>query len=90
MLVSVGHGPEGGAAIWNSPAFGLIGIGFYLALSIAGAAIVGNLLDRKLGTDPVLTLAFLAGGLLIGFAGAWRQLRRLTERSAAAGGGRGR
>ena len=53
-------------------------------------AIVGNLLDRKLGTDPVLTLAFLAAGLLLGFAGAWRQLRWLTERSAAAGGGKGR
>ena len=69
--------------MWSSPAFGLIGIGFFLATSIAGMTIVGNVLDRQFGTDPALTLVFLVLGLLAGFLGAYRQLRWLIERSAA-------
>ena len=49
MLGSPGLDPEGGAAIWSSPAFGLIGIGFYLATSIVGLTIIGNVLDRRFG-----------------------------------------
>ena len=68
--------------VWRSPAAGLIGIGFYLASSIAGLAIIGNLLDRRFETDPALTLVFLTLGLLVGFFGAYRQLRWLIARSA--------
>ncbi|MXW35921.1 MAG: AtpZ/AtpI family protein [Chloroflexi bacterium] len=60
--------------LWRSPAVGLIGIGFYLATSIVGLTVIGNLLDRRFDTDPVLTLAFLVLGLLVGFTGAYRQL----------------
>ena len=66
-------------AVWRSSAVGLIGIGFYLATSIAGLTVVGNLLDRRFGSEPALTLAFLVLGLLVGFTGAWRQLQRVLR-----------
>ncbi len=68
--------------MWNSPAFGLIGIGFFLATSIVGMTIIGNLLDRRFGTDPALTLVFLVLGLMAGFLGAYRQLRMVLDRIA--------
>ena len=61
-----------------------------MATSIAGMTIVGNMIDRRFDTDPVFTLVFLALGLFAGFFGAYRQLRRLMERSADAGGREGR
>ena len=48
------------------------------------------MIDRRFDTDPVFTLVFLALGLFAGFFGAYRQLRRLMERSADAGGREGR
>lgn len=69
-------------AVWRSPAVGLIGIGFYMATSIVGLTIIGNQLDRRLGTDPVLTLVFLVLGLLLGLLGAYRQLRWVLQRAA--------
>ena len=69
-------------AVWRSPAVGLIGIGFYLATSIVGLTVIGNLLDRRFDTEPALTLVFLVLGLLVGFLGAYRQLRAVLDRSA--------
>lgn len=63
--------------MWNSPAFALVGIGFQLAVSIVGLTLLGRWLDGKFGTDPVLTLVFLVLGLLVGFTGAYRQLREV-------------
>ena len=71
-----------GVAVWRSPAVGLIGIGFYVATSIVGLTIIGNQLDRRLDTDPVFTLVFLVLGLLVGFLGAYRQLRWVLRRAA--------
>jgi ATP synthase protein I len=65
----------------NSPAFGLIGIGFSLAISIVGGAFLGRWLDGKFGTEPVLTLVFLVLGLLVGFVGAYRQLQLVMARA---------
>ncbi|MDP6605875.1 MAG: AtpZ/AtpI family protein [Dehalococcoidia bacterium] len=77
-----GHGPgKGGEAIWNSPALGLLGIGAFLATSIAGMTVVGNLLDRHFETEPVLTLVFLVLGMLAGFYGAYVQLRDFMKSS---------
>jgi ATP synthase protein I len=77
--------------IWNSPAFALTGIGFYLATSIVGLTLVGRWLDGRFDTQPVLTLVFLVLGLLIGFYGAYRQLQdvlsRIEERRNARGRG---
>ncbi len=78
-----GLDPEGwGVAVWRSPAVGLIGIGFYMATSIVGLTIIGNQLDRRLDTDPVLTLVFLVLGLLVGLLGAYRQLRWVLQQAA--------
>ncbi len=76
--------------MWNSPAFGLVGIGFYLATSIVGLTLVGSWLDGRFETRPVLTLVFLALGLLVGFVGAYRQLMDVVARSAASRASRGR
>ena len=60
--------------MWNSPAFGFIGIGSYLATSIVVLTLVGRWLDGKFETAPVLTLVFLVLGLVVGLLGAYRQL----------------
>lgn len=44
-------------------------------------AVVGNLLDRRFETEPVLTLVFLVLGLLVGFYGAYVQLRDFMRSS---------
>jgi ATP synthase protein I len=67
--------------MWNSPAFGLLGIGSYLATSIVGLTLVGVWLDGRFGTRPTLTLVFLVLGLALGFYGAYRQLREFIERT---------
>ncbi|MDA0365836.1 MAG: AtpZ/AtpI family protein [Chloroflexi bacterium] len=67
--------------MWNSPAFGLLGLGSYLATSIVGLTLVGVWLDGRFDTRPVLTLVFLVMGLAAGFYGAYKQLRELTERT---------
>lgn len=67
--------------MWNSPAFGLLGIGSYLATSIVGLTLVGVWLDGRFDTQPVLTLVGLVLGLVLGFYGAYQQLRELTERT---------
>ncbi len=69
-------------AVWKSPAFGLLGIGFYLATSIVVMAVIGNALDRRFDSEPVLTLIFLVLGLLLGFYGAYVRLREVMRRSA--------
>lgn len=65
----------------NSPAFGLIGIGFSLAITIVGSAYFGRWLDGKFDTAPALTLVFLVIGLLAGFVGAYRQLQQVMARA---------
>jgi F0F1-type ATP synthase assembly protein I len=67
--------------MWNSPAFGMLGIGSYLATTIVGLTLVGHFLDLRFETEPVLTLVFLVLGLTAGFYGAYRQLMQLIERT---------
>lgn len=69
--------------MWNSPALGLVGIGFYLATSIVGLTFVGSLLDGHFAIRPVLTLVFLVLGLLVGFVGAYGQLKDVIARASA-------
>ncbi|MCH7510813.1 MAG: AtpZ/AtpI family protein [Chloroflexi bacterium] len=76
-----GRSPGRAVAVWKSPAFGLLGIGFYLATSIVVMAVIGNALDRRFDSEPVLTLIFLVLGLLLGFYGAYVRLREVMRRS---------
>lgn len=76
---------KGAATIWNSPAFALVGIGTYLATSIVGITVVGNLLDRHFETEPVLTLICLVLGISIGFYGAYVQLREFMRKAIDSG-----
>ena len=66
---------------WNSPAFGLIGVGFSLAFWIVGGAILGRWLDERYGTDPIWTLALLTLGLVIGLYDAVRRLMLVVKKS---------
>lgn len=67
----------------KSPAFALVGVGFSLGIWIGGSAFLGNYLDGRFDTDPVLTLVFLVLGLGIGFYDAYRRLRDLIARTNA-------
>ena len=65
----------------NSPAFGLIGLGFSLAFWIAGGAYGGHWLDGKFDTAPLFTLILLVLGMMIGFYDAYRRLREIAKRT---------
>ncbi len=53
------------------PTIRLVGIGWYLALSIVGGIVGGVLLDGLLGTRPLLTLLGLFLGLIAAFWGGY-------------------
>ena len=67
--------------MWNSPAFGLVGIGTSLAVWIVVPTIVGHWLDSRFDTDPLITLVFLVLGLMVGFFDAYRRLRDVIRQS---------
>lgn len=52
----------------------LVGVGWFVALTIAGGAIGGLALDGWLGTGPILTLVGVLVGLAIAVAGMYRML----------------
>ncbi|MCH7616628.1 MAG: AtpZ/AtpI family protein [Chloroflexi bacterium] len=49
----------------------LMGLGWYVALSIIGGIGGGVLIDGWLGTEPIFTLIGLFGGLLLAFWGGY-------------------
>lgn len=57
-----------------TPAIQLLGLGTYVAVSIAGGAIGGFFLDEALDTRPIFTLGGLALGLVAAFYGGYRML----------------
>lgn len=61
---------------WSAmvPALSLLGIGWFFAVSIAGGAIAGVLLDGWLGLAPVFTLIGLGTGLIVAFYGGYKLL----------------
>ena len=65
----------------NSPAFALVGIGTSLAVWIVLPTILGHWLDSRFDTDPLLTLAFLVLGMMVGFFDAYRRLRDVIRES---------
>lgn len=65
----------------NSPAAGLIGVGFSLTFWIVGGALLGQWLDGKFDTDPVWTLVLLILGLAIGLYDAIRRLMEVVKKT---------
>ena len=55
-------------------AFTLIGVGWYVAISILLGVAVGMWLDRKLGTTPFLALAGVILGSFLAFFGLYKML----------------
>ena len=47
----------------------LTGIGWYVAVCIAGGAVLGYWADGRLGTRPALTIVFLVAGIAVAFSG---------------------
>ncbi len=61
------------------PALGLLGIGWYFALSIVGGVVAGLLLDGWLDTKPLFTMAGLLLGLGVAFWGGYKLLMRVIS-----------
>jgi len=57
-----------------TPAYRLVGIGFYVGFCIVGMTIGGRELDKLLDTGKVLTLVGLTLGLVMAIWGGIRQL----------------
>ncbi|MFQ5670701.1 MAG: AtpZ/AtpI family protein [Acidobacteriota bacterium] len=51
-----------------------MGLGWVLALSVAGGTVGGHFADRWLGTDPWLTLLGIGLGMVVGFVNVFRIL----------------
>ena len=64
-------------------AVGLLGIGWYFALSIVAGVVGGLLLDDWLGTEPLLTLLGLLLGLLLAFWGGYKLLMQVISKQGA-------
>lgn len=75
--------------MWNNPAFALVGIGSYLAVSIVLPTLLGRFLDARYETDPALTLLGLLLGLAAGLYGAYTQLRDFLRRVNPPSNGKG-
>jgi ATP synthase protein I len=52
----------------------LVGVGWYIAICIAGGLWLGLWLDREVNTNPLFTLVGLGFGLLLAFFGVYRML----------------
>ena len=59
-----------------------------IVIPIVGGAVAGLILDRLLGTTPLLVLTGLAVGTLIAAIGIWLLIRAGVRRGYSAGGPR--
>lgn len=59
--------------------FQVVGVGWYLALSLLAGIIGGWWLDNRLDTLPIFTLIGLVGGSVLAFYGAYRMVRPLIS-----------
>ena len=59
----------------------LVGIGWYVAICIAGGTLVGMWLDRRLDLSPLCTLGGLGLGLAISVIGMYRLLMAVLTAS---------
>ncbi|MBI4331978.1 MAG: AtpZ/AtpI family protein [Chloroflexi bacterium] len=63
-----------GRLVWT-----LMGLGWYIGLSIVLPLLAGWWLDGKAGTMPWFTLLGLALGLVLAFTGAYRVIRTMEQ-----------
>ncbi len=56
-----------------------LGIGFYIVVCILGGVLLGNWLDGKFGTSPILLLAGLIAGLVAAFWGIYQMIIPLMK-----------
>ena len=66
----------------------LVGIGWYVALCIAGGGFGGLWLDRQLGLGPILTLVGLGVGIALAVVGMYRMLIAVLGDASRSGGER--
>ena len=57
-----------------------------MVIPIVGSAVVGLILDRTLGTSPLLALVGLAAGTVIAAVGIWLLIRSGVRRGYTGGG----
>ena len=62
----------------------LVGVGWFVALTIAGGAIGGLALDSWLGTSPILTIVGILVGLAVAVTGMYRMIVAVLSGSPAA------
>lgn len=67
--------PQKKLTVWEVTSL-LSQVGFLIALPIAGGALFGFIVDKKLDSAPFLTLVFLLLGIGLGF---WAVLKRLKS-----------
>lgn len=58
--------------------FQVVGVGWYVALSLLGGILGGHWLDNHFSTLPVFTLIGLVGGSVLAFYGAYHMVRPLV------------
>ncbi|MCL0100003.1 AtpZ/AtpI family protein [Dehalococcoidia bacterium] len=63
----------------------LLGIGWFVALSISGLGYAGYWLDNLLDLGPVLTLLGLGAGITVALIGMFRMLTVLFNNSTTSG-----
>ncbi len=71
-------GVEAGMRRWQA-AFNIIGVGWFVGLSILFGVLGGLWLDSKLNTQPIFVLAGLFLGLFIAGFGVYRMLLPLFK-----------
>lgn len=60
----------------------LLGIGWYVALTILCGGFVGRWFDRWLGHDPLFTILGLGAGLSIAIIGMYRMLVAVLSKTS--------
>ena len=69
------HGRNVWHAAW-ADALRATSLGWDLGIPICGGAVLGNYLDRRLGTGNVMTMGLLVLGIMVGFYNAGRKIQR--------------
>ena len=64
---------EAGMSRWQA-ALRLIGVGWFIGVSILLGVLGGLWLDSKLGTKPILVIVGLIFGLIVAFYGVYRMI----------------